>query len=84
MFKNEELPGVQQHFNLPPQPKGKHHFVVDLICDSYIGFDQQIDIYLEVHEHGTTGRKVIEYQQEDEGVDKQSNFLGFGALNMSD
>ena len=43
----------------PPFPKGKHRFVVDLICDSYIGFDQSCEIQFDVYEPGTTGRKVI-------------------------
>ncbi len=43
-----------------------------------------MDVVLDVYAPGTTGRKVIEYKQEDEEVEKQGNFLGLGAVNQSD
>ena len=58
-------PGTTQTFQLPPQPKGKYHFQADLICDSYIGFDERVEIFLNIHARGSTGRKLIEYKEED-------------------
>ena len=51
----------KMQFQAPPQA-GKYPFVMHLVCDSYIGFDDRVDIVLDVEE----SVKANEMTEEDE------------------